>query len=422
MKKDDLKRVVQDQSDVFRTKKGLIARDVNYKKYIETSQVVVITGVRRCGKSSLMHLFMQEMQLKISDYCYFNFDDERIIPYPSILEDIDNIHRERYGNDAILFFDEIQNIDGWEKFVNRQYEQGRKIFVTGSNGTLLSSEISSSLTGRNKVLELLPFSFSEYLRFKEQSFDIDRLTRSVESLILRQFNDFFKVGGFPLVVKENDLEILDAYFKDILYRDMISRNNIIQINEIKQIALYFFSNTSKLFSLSTLQKITGIKSSSSVKKYLDYYNSSYLFFYLKKFDYSVKKQILNPRKVYSVDQGFSNRIGFNFSENKGRILENIVYLELVRRKKDVYYYSNRGECDFVVQKGISIIEAFQVVYSLNHNNIEREVLGLTEAMHNFNLKDGTIIVYNVDTDTSTIPSNINIVPIWMFLLKRHSLT
>lgn len=417
MRKSDLKKIVLDQAEVFLSKTGLIQRDIVLDKYISTSQVVVITGVRRCGKSSLMFLIMQEMKLDKKDFCYFNFDDDRVITYPDILQDIVNMHREMYGTEPILFFDEIQNITGWEKFINRQHESGRKVFVTGSNATLLSSEISSSLTGRNKVIALYPFSFNEYLSFKKHAFNLDQLTSNAESLIIHHFKEFFEMGGFPLVAKENDLEILDAYFKDILYRDIVSRYNIVQVDEIRQIALYLFSNTSKLFSLSTLQNISGVKSTSTVKSYLDYYSSSFLFFYLKKFDYSIKKQVFNPRKVYSIDQGFNNRIGFNFTENKGRILENIVYLELLRRKKEVYYYSSKGECDFVVQQGISITEAYQVVYSLNKENIKRELFGLKEAMDELAVENGTIIVNDIDTEIDFIPSNINIVPIWKFLLN-----
>ena len=343
MNKERLKEIMFDQKDVFKSRKHLIPRDVELDKYIKTSQVVIVSGIRRCGKSSLLFLIQQKMNLDESEYCYFNFDDERIIADISILEDIYNLHIEVYGKEPVLFMDEIQNIANWEKFVNRMFEQGVKIFVTGSNAKLLSSEISTSLTGRNKLIELYPFSFSEYLRFIGNHYNLDRLIPKSKALLLKDFNNYIETGGFPLVVKENDTELINAYFQDILYRDIISRYRLTQVNEIKQIGLYFASNIGKLFSYSTLQEISGVKSLSSIKDYLNYYQQSYLYFYLKKFDYSVKKQIMNPKKVYTVDQAFAHRLGFNFSESKGRILENIVFLELLRRGKEIYYYSGKQE-------------------------------------------------------------------------------
>jgi len=416
MTKDSLKEIMFGQKDVFNSRKDLIHRDIELEKYIATSQVVIISGIRRCGKSSLLFLIKEKMNLRESEYCYFNFDDERIIADISILENIYNLHIEVYGKEPVLFLDEIQNINNWEKFVNRMYEQGIKIFVTGSNAKLLSSEISTSLTGRNKLIELYPFSFSEYLRFIGNNYDLNRITAKSKSLLLKDFNNYFETGGFPLVVKENDTELINAYFQDILYRDIISRYRLTQVNEIKQIGLYFASNIGKLFSYSTLQEISGVKSLSSIKDYLYYYEQSYLYFYLKKFDYSVKKQIMNPKKVYTIDPAFAHRLGFNFSENKGRILENIVYLELLRRGKEVYYHSGKKECDFVIKEGLDIVEAIQVAYQVNINNHEREYQGLHEAMTIYNLKEGLVLNYN--SEESFIPDNVGmkVLPVWEWLL------
>lgn len=416
--RDRLKEIMLDQKQVFSGNKDLIKRDVELESYIKTEQVVVITGVRRCGKSSLLYLLKERMQLKDEDYCYFNLDDERIINDVTLLDELDLIHQELYGKDAIFFLDEIQIINGWEKFVNRMYEMGRKIFVTGSNASLLSSEISSSLTGRNKTIELAPFSFNEYCRYKGVSFNLDQLSAKDKPTIIRTFNLFFQKGGFPLVAKEDDLELLDAYFKDILYRDIIARHRISQVDELKQIGVYFFSNVSKLFSYSTLQKITGIKSTNSVNEYLNYFAQSFLFYYVRKFDYSLKKQILNKRKVYAIDQGFSTRIGFNFSENKGRILENLIYLELLNRHKDIFYHSGKGECDFVIRNGTNISEAIQVCYLLTRENVEREISGLVEAMTKYNLKSGQIIIYDSEIDHSELPENVILIHAWRWLLDK----
>jgi hypothetical protein len=264
MTNDRLKEIMFDQKAVFNNRKGLIKRDIELGKYISTSQVVIVSGIRRCGKSSLLYLIKEQMKLDETDYCYFNFDDERISADVSILEMMYSLHLEIYGKEPVFFLDEIQNIDSWEKFVNRMYEQGIKVFVTGSNAKLLSSEISTSLTGRNKLIELYPFSFSEYLRFIGNSYQLDQLTPKSKSLLLKDFNSYIQTGGFPLVVKENDLELVNGYFQDILYRDIISRYKLSQVDEIKQIGLYFASNIGKLFSYATLQNISGVKSLSSI--------------------------------------------------------------------------------------------------------------------------------------------------------------
>ncbi|MBT4410351.1 MAG: ATP-binding protein [Bacteroidetes bacterium] len=417
MDRDRLKEIMFDQKDVFNRGKQLITRDLELDRYTSTKQVVVISGIRRCGKSSLLYLIKEEMNLSEEQYCYFNFDDERILTDVSILESIYNLHIEIYGREPILFLDEIQNIENWEKFVNRIYERGIKVFITGSNASLLSSEIATSLTGRNKQIELFPFSFAEFLRFNGKSYNLDRLSSKSKSFLIQDFTKYLEVGGFPIVVKENDTELINSYFQDILYRDIISRYRLTQVKEIKQIGLYFASNISKLFSYSTLMDISGVKSASSIKDYLYYYEQTYLWFYLKKFDYSLKKQIMNPKKVYGIDSAFVHRLGFSFSENKGRILENIVFLDLLRQGKEVFYHTGKKECDFVIKKGLKIVEAIQVTYSLNDSNFEREISGLLEAMEYYRLGKGTILCFDTIESSKPIPNGIEVQAVWKWLLS-----
>jgi uncharacterized protein len=412
-----LKEIYLDQKRIFIRKENLISRDIDLESYIHTSQIVVISGVRRCGKSSLMFLIANAMELEDKDFCYFNFDDNRISTDNEILDSLYNLHRQIYGTEPVFFLDEVQNIVGWEKFVNRLYESGLKVFVTGSNASLLSSEISTSLTGRNKIIELLPFSFSEFLRFRKINIDLSLLDSASKALLVKEFNLFSEMGGFPLVVKENDTEFLNDYFKDILYRDIIARYRITQVEAIKQIGIYFASNIAKLFSYSTLQNITAVKSTASINDYLHYYEQSYLFFYLRKYDFSLKKQILNPRKVFIVDQGLANRLGFSFSSNIGRNIENIVFLQLLRLKLEVFYFSAKGECDFVIKQGIQITKAIQVCFSLNKENYQREVGGLQEALKEYNLNNGILIVYNSDIPIEDLPKEIQIFEIWKWLLN-----
>jgi len=220
------------------------------------------------------------------------------------------------------------------------------------------------------------------------------------------------------VVKENDLELINSYFQDILYRDIVSRFRLSQVNEIKQIGLFFASNTAKLFSYATLQQISGVKSLSSIKDYLWYYEQSFLFFYLKKFDFSVKKQIMNPKKVYTIDPAISNRLGFNFSQNKGRVLENIVFIELLRRGKEIYYHAGKNECDFLVKEGVNITEAIQVAWVTDQSNLRREYEGLQEAMQHFKLKRGLLITYDTEPAFTNLNRHIETIPVWKWLLAN----
>jgi len=417
MNKRDLQEVLMDQKEVFNNKTGLIQRDLSLDVYLKTNQVVVITGIRRCGKSSLMFLIKEALHLKDNDYCYCNFDDERITSYSTILNDIYMIHLETYRTVPIFFFDEIQEVPGWEKFVNRMYEQNHKVFVTGSNSTLLSSEISSSLTGRNKVLELYPFSFSEYLKMTGKSYASNILSVKQRSLLLHDLSNYLENGGFPLVVKEKDQEIAHALFKDILYRDILVRYKLTNVEEVKQIALFLASNVGKLNSYATLQAVSRLKSLSSVKNYLHYFEASFLFYYIKKFDYSVKKQIMNSRKVYAVDNVIPNRLGFRFSENRGRVLENAVFMELKRKGCEIYYHSAKYECDFLIKENLQIVEAIQVTYNLNQDNFHREMNGLTEAMQTFSIPKGTLIVFDEIKDHEDLPEGVNIIRAFEWFLK-----
>lgn len=414
MDKQRLNNVVTDQRGIFLSRANVIDRDVDLSKYLTTGQIVVISGVRRCGKSSLLSIIKSKLKLKEDEFCYLNLDDERLENKVEVLTELHELHLETYGKNPVFFFDEIQLVPGWEKFVNRMYEQGIKVFVTGSNAKLLSSELATTLTGRTKILELFPFSFKEYLRFFNKKYKLNALTVAQRAALKADLTKYLTQGGFPLVAKEGDLELLNGWFQDILYRDIVARYNLTSISELRQTAIFLITNIGKLFSYSTLQKVSGLKSTSSVKDFLGYFEASYLFYYLRKFDYSVKKQILNSRKLYVIDNGIHTRLGVNFSENKGRLMENAVFVELLRRKKEVFYYNGKNECDFLIVENLEVKEAIQVTYEVNEFNIDREIKGLKEAAQEYQIKEMTLIVYeelkfNVDKE-------INVVTLYDWLL------
>lgn len=421
MNNTKLKAILLDQKEVFNRRTNLVQRDIDMAPYLKTSQIVVISGVRRCGKSALLYLMKEALELQEEEYLFFNFDDERIIANLELLDGMYSLHIELYNKEPIFFLDEIQNVKGWEKFVNRMYERGLKLYITGSNANLLSSEIATSLTGRNKVIRLFPFSFREYLRLRNREYKFPNLSSRDQSLIQRDLNGYMEWGGFPLVIEEADLEIIQSYFQDILYRDIVVRFNIKQVDEIRQIALFLLSNTGKLFSNSRLQQLSHIKSSSTVKRYLDYLEDAFLFIYIKKFDFSIRKQIANSRKVYPIDTAFSNRLGFHFSENKGRQLESIVLLELLRQGFEVFYHQGKRECDFIVREGNNVIMAIQVCYHLDKSNVIREVSGLSEAMDAYHLESGLLITSNGSETDIALPSGVHLKAAPDFLLEKISL-
>lgn len=316
MNANSLKQVIIDQKEIFNNRENIIERDISCT-FVSSKKISVVTGIRRCGKSTLMKLISRNYK----NYCYLNFEDERLIDFS--FADFNNmleLFYEMYGNkpDA-FFFDEIQNTYGWEKFARRMFNEGKKIFITGSNAKLLSSEFSTSLTGRYIKKELLPFSFTEFLRFK--SIDIEKnLTTSKKAELKKYFNEYMKTGGFPEYVEsKNKIEISQLY-QDILIKDLIVRFGIRDTKSFRELSLYLLSNISSLYSYNNLSKLLNIKSTNSVKNYINFFEEAYLFFSLPKYEYSLKKQIIQNKKIYSIDTGIFNAVSYSFSENRGKQL------------------------------------------------------------------------------------------------------
>lgn len=414
-----IKQILLDQRVDFLKEKDLIDRDIEIEPFMRTKQIVVISGVRRSGKSSLLYLLKKAHHLPDEKVLYFNFDDERLVTFtPEDFSKIHTAHIELFGTkDYVCFFDEIHNVDGWERYVNRLYEKGIKIYLTGSNAKLLSSEIATTLTGRNVTLELLPFSFKEFLIYNKLP-TTPELALEEQALVKSAFQEYLYFGGFPLVVKEKNRELLHNYYQDVIYKDVIARYKITHTEELKQLAIFLASNIGKSVSYKTLQKITGVKSVSSIKNYLDYFSQAYLCFFVRKYDTSLKKQILNPRKIYWVDHALAQKIGFRLSEDRGRVLENIVFIELKRKGNDIFYHIDRKECDFVLRKGTQVTNLIQVCATMYQPDTrKRELEGLMQAMAKYNLKKGLILTENEEGREKDGTKVIDIKPLWKWLLK-----
>ncbi len=406
-----LQEVVADQLKSFKLKNIGVIRNISFKKYTKTKQIVVISGIRRSGKSTLLAQFSK----KYKNFYYINFDDERLIDFSvDDFKDLMLVFQKLYSSKIILL-DEIQNIDKWERFVRRIHEEGYKIFITGSNAKLLSTELTTHLTGRYVKIELFPFSFKEFLNYSNINYQKKDSPTKVK--IIKKFDYYLKNGGFPDFIKYKDKEFLQRLYEDILYKDLLIRFKIKETKLFKQLASFLFTNFTKEISYNSLKNSLGFKSVTSVKNYVEFMSESFLIFELYKYDYSLKKQFVSDKKIYTIDNGLRNIIAFSISKDQGRMLENLVFLELKRRNKEIYYYKGKKECDFLIKQGTRIVDTIQVSKNINvDDKNNREIEGLLEAMKMFNLKQGKIITYFQEDTIKINKYKISLIPIWKWLL------
>lgn len=390
-----------------------LKRQINFSRYIKNDQVIVISGVRRSGKSTLLRQFAT----KLGNYQYINFDDERLSKFR--LTDFNNLLMiwGKNKQPKNILMDEIQNIPEWERFVRRIHDEGYKVFITGSNSKLLASELATHLTGRYFKIELYPFSFSEYLQFHKIPYTGILITEEI-SKVLKSFDNYLRDGGMPEFLKYHNVEFLKRTYEDILYRDIVNRFNIREIKSFKTLSYYLLSNFTKETSYNSLSAILDIKSVNTVRQYVSFLEESYLFFELFKYDYSLKKQYVSNKKIYTVDNGIRNHVAFYFSDDKGRLLENLVFLDLKRRDLEIYFHKDKKECDFLVLDRGKVVEAIQVTMTLTPENEERETAGLVEALERYKLKKGIIITQDQERKIKFENHIIDVVPAWKWLLGK----
>jgi predicted AAA+ superfamily ATPase len=415
--KELLKSVLFDQKKLGWST-GNVRRN-SQKKNQDSQEIVVITGIRRCGKSTLLQQIRSEHSEK--DY-FINFDDERLIQFK--VEDFQLLYEtfiELFGVQKTFYFDEIQNITGWERFVRRLHDYGNKVFIIGSNANMLSRELGTHLTGRYVTMELYPFSFREFLEFNGKALNQgDIYSTEGRSELKAMFSKFVLLGGFPVFLENQNDNYMKSLYENILYRDVMVRNNLTNEKELLELVYYLASNVSRLSSYNNLAKTIGVKNASTISNYLQFIQNTYLIFQVNKFDFSLKKQIQNPRKTYFIDQALVTRLGFLFSEEKGRLLENIVFIELKRRGQEVFYYSGKNECDFILRQGIQIVSAIQVCYSFETPETKvREQNGLMEAMKIYSLIQGLILTNDTEEEIAIDGLNVRIIPVWKWLLQKE---
>ncbi len=383
--------IIHEQRKTILTKQNLVPREKlsDIISLLPLNQIVSIIGVRRCGKSVLMkeiieYILKQKLTCK-ENILYLNLENPYFNQFKDDISYLSKVYQEfkkaiNPKRKLFVFFDEIQFFKDWQVFVKWLYEKKEaKIVLTGSNSKLLSSELTTLLSGRSIGIRLYPFSYREFTKATKPD-----------------FYSYLEKGGFPEVVvltsKDQIKLIVENYYKNIIYQDVIPRFGIKNSLEIENLSYYLLSNTGKEMSYNTLKQISKLDDK-TIKQYLSYLEDANLLYVISNYDPSLKKQIGNKKKVYSVDLSFVNFLGFSVSSNFGRKLENAVFIELKRRGKEVYFFKNDGyECDFIVKKGYKIIECIQVTKSLEEDSTkEREINSLLSAMEYFKLKEGRVI-------------------------------
>lgn len=410
------------------------ALDRDLELPMNTDLIITITGPRKAGKSYRCYQFISQLKesgINSNNIFFINFDDERL--ENTTADDLDNLlntYLELYKIDKkqplFLFFDEIQNVKNWDKWVRRINSSKKNIrfILTGSSAKHLSKEISTKLRGRTLNFELFPISFKELLKWKKVEYNLRTVLHSnIKTKILSLFNQYVEDGGYPKVVlgEEYKNRLLQTYYEVMILRDIVERYNVRDVKQLKVVANLLATSVSKEFSYNKLKnKMESIGfdiSKSTIIDYMDYFDNAYLFFQHLKYEYSVAKQLGSIKKIYCVDNGLLNTISFRFQKNYGSLLENVVFVELKRRGIKCYYHKNgESECDFVVQQKNHVIAAIQVTKQLNDITEEREVNGLLNAMEKYKLDKGYILTENQSGSRKSNGKRIEILPVWYFLL------
>jgi len=401
--KETLRSIVKSQKAELATLERGIEREELSKIDPKLPFAIVLSGIRRCGKSTIL----RQIMAKIKNFYYFNFDDPRATNFKADdFQKLDEVFTEEYGKSDFYFFDEIQNAEKWELFVRKLIDSKKHVIITGSNASLLSRELGTRLTGRHLRHELFPFSFKEFLSFTEKKPGLE------------SFDAYFLKGGFPEYLATDRANVLQELFNDIIMRDIAIRYKLRNVKTLKELALYLLTNTGKEFSYNNLKKLFNLGSTNSIIAFISHFEDAYLIFTVPKFDYSFKKQLVNPKKVYSIDNGLSNVNSASFSEDKGRMLENLVFITLRNKNKEIFYFKGKNECDFVIKEKAKIIQAIQVCYSIDEDNKDRELNGLLEALKELKLQQGFILTYNQEEEITINNKKIKIMPLWKWLMER----
>lgn len=395
-----------------------IDRAVDTKKF-ENDLIKVIIGPRRAGKSFLaVHILN-----KLGSFGYINFDDEKLVEmedYDSLINAVNSI----YENPEYLLFDEIQNLEKWELFVNRLQRQGYNLVITGSNSKLLSKELASHLTGRYLLKNVFPFSFKEFLDVGGKELTANEIKEKLMTYLI--------YGGYPepLIKNIDYKDYLSTLFDSIIYKDIVKRYRIRSIQAIEGLAMYLVSNIAGEFSYNTLTRITKTRSVHTVEKYLNHLEEAFIFFRINRFSHKVKERIYSNKKIYCIDNGLIHAKAFKFSPDIGKLYENIVAIELKKLEMNglanIYFWRSdkQEEVDFVVKQGLKVERLIQVCYDAGEiKTKEREVKALLKAGEELKCKNLFILTDDYEAEETKswfgIKGIIKFIPLWKWLLTSQ---
>ncbi len=430
MKKEIFKEIIED-FHIFNLP-DLTERELNVPLNLDNKAISII-GARRVGKTFYLYQLIKKILLKGIEknrILYINFEDERL--YPLNVNDLtlllDTYYEmfPDYKNKVVwLFFDEIQNIENWELFIRRILDKEKvRVFITGSSSKLLSKEIATSLRGRTISFILYPFTFREFLLYNK-IFDWERLSSAKKVKIVNLFNIYLREGGFPELFgfdKRLQMKIIQEYFDLTIYRDLIDRYHVKNLQLIRLLIKYLINNMSYYFSVNKffnyLKSIGYHLSRDTVYEYIDYLEDIFFISLIKKYDFSIKRQEVASKKVYLLDNAFRTYLGFNFSNNIGQYYENLFFNELRNRGEEVFYYKNNFECDFISINNRDELFAYQVSYDIREKSTyDRELNGLLKTMDKFKIKNGYIINSDIEDEFMSEGKVIKIVPMWKFIVS-----
>jgi predicted AAA+ superfamily ATPase len=398
-------------------------------KQLDSKEVVVLKGVRRCGKSTLMAQIIRELLARKEQAISIlrvNLEEPLFSAEYSVelLEQIYRTYRERVQPEGKcwLFLDEVQNIPAWESWVRGRSEtEDIKIFVTGTSAQMLSREIGTKLTGRHVSFEVFPLSFPEFLRFNKLEVGTELIYTTRKAAIRKLFNDYMRYGGFPEVVLKDAPEekelLLKNYFEDILYRDIVTRYEIRDMANLRNLAVYLLTNVARLTSITKLKNNFTI-SQDKTENYVSAILESYLLFQLQMFSYSLKSTMRAGFKPYTFDTGLRNRVAFSFSEDLGWLVENVVFCHLKQHHEEVYYQSKGGEADFLVKEGMKITRRIQVWYEDVSNIVvpDRELACFRTSLEGSERAEAILLTNDYEDVIDLGTAKVQCIPVVKFLL------
>ena len=360
---------------------------------------VIISGLRRAGKSTL--LAQMAHRIGFDKFFYINFEDDRFLGFQAAdANDLYQLLVETFGERKTFIIDEIQNIEGWEHFVRRFMDQGFKFYITGSNASLLSRELGTHLTGRYIPIELFPFSFKEFLRFQGDDIpDFHRITTVERANLNSAFWGYLNSGGIPDALKYPDLPILQSLYDDVLYRDIATRYRLEAVTALKELAFFLISNPTGLVSYNKLKERLRLGSVNTVSSYIEYMENSWLIFTLNLYAYSIKRQQIAPKKIFCIDNGIINDVGFQFSPNTGKLMENSVFLALRQQSKEIYYIKTPGgfEIDFYLPAQRQLVQVSKTLD--NPATRKREFRAIEDAIREVPVETALVLSENNEEDT-----------------------